>query len=196
PVSVIDNPVIRFLASSASRASLRDTGGYGSGFCKFHLFCDIFSIPESARLPASFELLHSFSLWAATDPLLPVFVDTVNKYLAAVRAWHIAQGWPPPLSESDFDRITWSLCGLRNLQGTARKQPVRPPITLEMMRALRIVLNLNDPFDACVWAMASCAFRGMMRFGEVSVTSRPSASSGSELASCLSGRQGSTYETA
>ncbi|KAJ7225228.1 hypothetical protein B0H12DRAFT_1002157, partial [Mycena haematopus] len=181
PLSVIDDPVIRFLASAASQASLRDTGGYGSGLRKFHLFCDIFSIPESARLPASFELLHSFALWAATDPSLvapavlldtpfePVSIDTVNKYLSAVRAWHIAQGWPPPLSEPDFERITWSLRGLRNLQGTARKQPVRPPITLQMMRALRAVLDLDDPFDACTWAMATCAFWGMMRFGEVSV---------------------------
>ncbi|KAJ7248127.1 hypothetical protein B0H12DRAFT_1235045 [Mycena haematopus] len=129
PLSVIDDPVIRFLASAASQASLRDTGGYGSG------------------LP-SFELLHSFALWAATDPSLvapavlldtpfePVSIDTVNKYLSAVRAWHIAQGWPPPF-EPDFERITWSLRGLRNLQGTARKQPVRPPITLQMMRACK-----------------------------------------------------------
>ncbi|KAJ7697728.1 hypothetical protein B0H17DRAFT_928198 [Mycena rosella] len=182
--SIIDDPIIRFLAGAASRASLRDTGGYGAGLRKFHLFCDIFSIPETARLPASFELLHSFALWAATDPTMvapsvlgdtpfePVSVDTVNKYLSAVRAWHIAQGWPPPLTEADLDRIAWSLRGLRNLQGNRRKHPVRPPITLAMMRVLRLVLDLDDPFDACIWAMATCAFWGMMRFGEVSVTSR------------------------
>jgi hypothetical protein len=39
-----------------------------------------------------------------------------------------------------------------------------------MLHALRAALNLNDPFEACVWAMALCAFWGMMRFGEVSVT--------------------------
>ncbi|KAJ7435637.1 hypothetical protein FB451DRAFT_1062392, partial [Mycena latifolia] len=167
PPSTIDNPIILFLASSASRASLRDTGGYGAGIRKFHLFADIFSIPESARLPASFELLHSFALWAATDPSIvapavlenapfePVSVDTVNKYLSAVRAWHIAQGWPPPLSETDLERIAWSLRGLRNLQGERRKHPVRPPITLAMMRALRLVLDLDNPFDACIWAMAT-----------------------------------------
>ncbi|CAA7260556.1 unnamed protein product [Cyclocybe aegerita] len=41
-----------------------------------------------------------------------------------------------------------------------------------MLRALKRTLNLNDTFDACVWAMAACAFWGMMRFGEVSVKSR------------------------
>ncbi|KAJ7868264.1 hypothetical protein B0H14DRAFT_2572500 [Mycena olivaceomarginata] len=50
-------------------------------------------------LPASFETLHSFALWAPTDPAIvapvilantpfePVSVDTVNQYLTAARAW-------------------------------------------------------------------------------------------------------------
>ncbi|KZT25238.1 hypothetical protein NEOLEDRAFT_1204359, partial [Neolentinus lepideus HHB14362 ss-1] len=66
--STIDNPLIRHLADIASRASLRDAASYGAGLRKFHLFCDIFSVPEVARLPASFALLHSFVLWAVTDP--------------------------------------------------------------------------------------------------------------------------------
>ncbi|KAG1760431.1 hypothetical protein EDD22DRAFT_781148 [Suillus occidentalis] len=165
PPSTIDNPVIQLIASRASRASLRDTANYGAGLRKFHLFCDIFSIPESNRLPASFELLHSFVLWA------PISVSVARKYLAAIRAWHIAQGWLPPLSDVHHDRINWSLRGLENMQSSRRK-PLRPPITLPMLMALKDSLLLSDPFDACVWAMASCAFFGMMRFGEVSVSSR------------------------
>ena len=41
-----------------------------------------------------------------------------------------------------------------------------------MLQALRLSLDLQNSFDACVWAMAACAFWGMMRFGEVSVKSR------------------------
>jgi hypothetical protein len=185
PSSTIDNPIIRHIASIASRASLRDTANYGSGLRKFHLFCDIFSVPESDRLPASFELLHSFALWAVTDPepgdpilstnssipFEPVSVGIARKYLSAIRAWHIAQGWPPPLSDSHHKRINWSLRGLENLHGSRRK-PLRPPITIVMLTALKATLVWSDPFDACIWAMASCAFFGMMHFGEVSVTSR------------------------
>ncbi|KIM74347.1 hypothetical protein PILCRDRAFT_92637 [Piloderma croceum F 1598] len=40
-----------------------------------------------------------------------------------------------------------------------------------MLRTLHLALNLNDPFEACIWAMALCAFWGMMCFSEVSVTS-------------------------
>ncbi|KZP14735.1 hypothetical protein FIBSPDRAFT_751377, partial [Athelia psychrophila] len=92
-------------------------------------------------------------------------------YLAAVRAWHIIQGWPPPLSATDHDRINWSLRGLINMQG-ARKRPIRPPITIPMLHALKAALDLSDPFDASLWAMAACSFWGLMRFGEVSVTAR------------------------
>ncbi|KIK37636.1 hypothetical protein CY34DRAFT_35899, partial [Suillus luteus UH-Slu-Lm8-n1] len=158
---------------------------YGAGICKFHLFCDIFSIADSDRLPASFELLHSFALWAVSDPSLdelalssqlsvpfkPVSINVARKYLAAIRAWHIAQGWPPPLSEDGHTRINWSLRCLDNLL-SSRHRPLRLPVTLNMMHALKATLSLSEPFDACIWAMASCAFFGMMRFGEVSVESR------------------------
>ena len=110
PPSTICHPAIVSLEALAAKASLRDTSGYGAGLRKFHLFCDAFSIPEHQRLPASFELLHSFALWAAADPDLvevaqlseqisfePVAPSVVRKYLAAVRAWHIVQGWPAPL---------------------------------------------------------------------------------------------------
>ncbi|KAJ7148052.1 hypothetical protein C8R43DRAFT_951117 [Mycena crocata] len=109
---------------------------------------------------------------AAETPFEPVSVKTVHKYLGAVGAWHQAQGWPRPLSDEDLKRINWSIRGMANLQKGKRNRPLRPPITLVMLRALRATLDLNDPFDACIWAMACCAFWGMMRFGEVSVKSR------------------------
>ena len=183
PSSTISDPTIQLIAALATRASLCDTSSYGSGLRKFHLFCDIFTIPESDHLPASFPLLHSFALWAVTDPSMlepglavgvqfePISVAVVRKYLLAVCAWHIAQGWPPPLSDKDHEQINWSLRGLENLQGN-RKCPIRPPITISMLRALWATLNLSELFEACIWAMATCAFWGMMRFGEVSVTSR------------------------
>ena len=186
PTSALLVPLIQHVWSAASRASLSDAGSYGSGLRKFHIFCDIFSIPEELRLPASANILHSFVLWATADPeclssvssfgvpLEPISVVVARKYLAAVRAWHIVQGWPSPLSPSDMDSINWSLRGLERIQQGKRKHPPRPPITTLMLSALKAHLNIALPFDACVWAMASCTFWGMMRFGEVSVKSRRS----------------------
>jgi len=187
PPSTIDNVIIARIAERAARSSLKDTASYGAGLRKFHLFCDIFSVPESSRLPASSEVLHSFALWASTDPdpsdlvfadgtpFEPISVRTTRAYLAAVRAWHIAQGWPPPLSKEHHELINFSLRGLANLEGSKRTRPPRPPVTLSMLVALRKTLVLDDPFDACVWAAAACAFWGLMRFGEVA---RKSASEG------------------
>ncbi|PSR81117.1 hypothetical protein PHLCEN_2v6452 [Hermanssonia centrifuga] len=184
PPSVLPIPIIQRMASLASHASLSDTTAYGSGLRKFHLFCDIFSVSESDRLPAPFAVLHSFAIWAAADPDIndptmagttpfePVAVSTVRKYLSAVRAWHIAQGWPAPLSADDHSRINWSLRGLDRMQQGRRSKLPRPPITLPMLAALRRTLDISNPFDACIWAMACCSFWGMMRFGEVSVKSR------------------------
>ena len=130
PPSVLNIPVIERIASLASQHTLRDTTSYGSGLRKFHIFCDVFSIPEAERLPASFPLIHSFALWAAADPgasdlgsefasthFEPVSPATVDKYLSAVRAWHLAQGWEDPLSPDEKNRISRSLRGLANLQG-------------------------------------------------------------------------------
>jgi hypothetical protein len=84
PRNTIDVPIIHMLASIASRASLRDTKSYGAGLRKFHIFCDVFSIPEKDQLPASFELLHSFAIWAVTDPNLldPSITADCNDFLS------------------------------------------------------------------------------------------------------------------
>ena len=68
PLSNIGNQTIQLIASLTLCASLHDLSGYGSGICKFYLFCSIFTIPETDHLLASFKLLHSFTLWIATDP--------------------------------------------------------------------------------------------------------------------------------
>jgi hypothetical protein len=53
-----------------------------------------------------------------------------------------------------------------------------------MLTVLKAQLDLSAPFDACVWAMATCAFWGMMRFGEVSVKSRAAFNGSLHLKRC------------
>ncbi|KAI6106025.1 hypothetical protein EV401DRAFT_1873686 [Pisolithus croceorrhizus] len=72
---------------------------------------------------------------------------------------------------SQLDCINWSLQGLENLNTHRWCPPPRPPVTIAMLTALKRTLTLDDPFDTCIWAMATCAFFGMMRFGEVSIPS-------------------------
>ena len=51
-------------------------------------------------------------------------------------------------------------------------RPIRRPVTFGMLTVLKVTLRLDYNFDACVWAMAACAFWGMTRFGEATVESR------------------------
>lgn len=112
---------------------------------------------------------------AHRDTLLePVSVSTTKKYIAGIAAWHLTQGWEHPLNSSQQARILRSLRGLENIQSSSRRLPPRPPITIPMLQVLRITLELDKPFDACIWAMCACSFWGLMRFGEVSVKSRAS----------------------
>ena len=184
PPSTINDPWIRSLEAKASMASISDRASYGSGLKKFHTFCDTFSIPEGDRLPTSFEVLHSFVLWATADenvsPSLPssspptgsVAESTARHYLAAIRAWHIAQGWDPPLKDFQRERINFSLRGLAKLQAGNHKKSPCPPVTTTLLHLVKKSLDLDSPFDACVWAIATCAFWGMMRLGEATVKSR------------------------
>jgi hypothetical protein len=66
----------------------------------------------------------------------------------------------------------WSLRGLENMEALTRKKPPHPPVSLSMLAALHLGLNLDDPFEAAVWALCTCAFWGLMRFGEVTVKRR------------------------
>lgn len=131
----------------------------------------------SVTFPASFTLFHSFALCAITDPsrlspevadgapFRPISVSIVRKYLVAVWAWHIAKGWPLPLSEDDQDHIN---CGIENIQGNW-KCSLCPPITISMLQVICSSLNLEDSLETCFWAMAAGAVWKMMCFSEVSV---------------------------
>lgn len=177
-----NNEFLHNIHRLACAASIKDRGSYGAGLRKFHLFCDIFSVPENLRLPTSPQLLHSFVLWASTSQMLadcllhqvpvePVSTSTVKKYLCAIRAWHMVQGWPPPYTQHDITIIMFSLRGLERLTST-RTKPLRPPITLPMLQTLQDNLDLSSSFDTCVWAAATCCFYGLMRAGETTVPTR------------------------
>ena len=68
PPTTINSVLLRLFAQVATWASLSGPTSYGSCLWKFHLFCDLFHIPETDRPPALCEFLRSFEIWAASDP--------------------------------------------------------------------------------------------------------------------------------
>ena len=136
-------------------------------------------------LPSGLSLTQTILGHNLTDhsQFEPVSDTVVHKYLATVQAWHIAQGWPPPLNEEDHNHMNHSLRGLINLQG-CWKHLIRPPITLHMLCALKAALSLNEPFNACVWAICTCAFFGMLCLGETTVKLRAAFNASKHVKHC------------
>ncbi|KAL8290593.1 hypothetical protein RQP46_002851 [Phenoliferia psychrophenolica] len=183
--SHIDSPLFSFLANRAAMYSLKDTGTVGSAIAKHETFCNIFGIPLADRFPSCYRFLHSFVLWACTDvddfavpppgvPFDPIAPNSASSYLASIETWHAAHSLPPPLSQAEKEHIQFSLRGLRRLEAERgrRTKEKRPGVVLEQVRVLGTWLNLDDPFDAAVWAAILTAFFGVARVGEVTVRSR------------------------
>jgi hypothetical protein len=160
------SPFMNRARAIASEASLTgpECRAVGAALHKFHVFCAIFGTPERERLPASAALLRDFVTWATTEPnpwdpslasgipFEPIGADTARSYLAGIDDWHIAQGFPPPLTNSDWYAIRRDLRRLANVQNGLHKQPRRPPVTLAMFRAVRAHMSagrgLHDPNNA------------------------------------------------
>ncbi|KAK0232762.1 DNA breaking-rejoining enzyme [Armillaria fumosa] len=132
---------------------------YGAGLLRFTQFCDAYSVPESLRVPAGEPLL---ALFVSEMGAGKVQSSTVDSWLSGLALWHDVQGafWYG-------GRIL-----ARTKQGAAAMAPSstrapRLPVTEKHMASLRSHLDLNDSFDAAVWAVATIAWHGCARLGEL-----------------------------
>lgn len=129
---------------------------YKSSINTFLNFCHKHRIPNSQIFPASDYLLCAFL--ANLSPSLSK--HTVKNYLSGLRAWHVRNGFP----FSRSDRLNLLAKASRPLHTPT---PPRSPVTVQMLQSLGDTLNLNDSFDACVFACACTAFWGLARLGEL-----------------------------
>jgi len=147
------------LVQAVSTSTLRN---YGAGLLRFTQFCDDFNIPESLRMPAPKWLL---SIFITTRGAGSVGGGSLRTWLLGLELWHIVNSAP------------WrGACHLkRATKGAHRQAPddsSRPkclPVTLAHLKLLRAHLNLNNTFDATVFAAAMVAFWCQCRIGEVCV---------------------------
>jgi hypothetical protein len=134
---------------------------YGAGPLRFTQFCDEWDIDEEARMPASYALLCAF----IGEHKGKQAGNTIRSWLSGIRSWHIVNH-APWYGDDDWVRLARISA---NKEGSIHKMPLRSPISIEHLLALRRVLNLSNPFHAAVWAVALCAFFGCRRLGELMI---------------------------
>lgn len=89
--------------------------------------------------------------------------STVRNALSAVKALHIRGGvvW------NGGPRLELVIRGVANCAPTWSSLPERPGVTAEMLGILPIHLDLQDPKDATILAVANTAFWALARLGEL-----------------------------
>ena len=159
--------LVNTLQSTIYKALAPNTrNSYGAGIRKFSEFCDRFNIPEESRMPASNILLTAFvSEYSGTCS-----GSCIKNWMSGIKAWHDYNGAP----WSGDSRLVHLARSTANKEGKTFSRPQRNPITTEHLRILRSNLNISNPSDAATWAIASCAFWGCRRLGELTIPSRSS----------------------
>lgn len=142
---------------------------YAAGVLRFNQFCDKWDISESDRMPASYALLCAF----IGDNKGSVMGRTVKSWLSGIRSWHLINHarW-----EGDDNWVKMARVSA-NKEGTQHKRPLRAPVSIEHLLALRRAIDITVPFHAAVWAVALTTFFGCRRLGETTVTTISSFSS-------------------
>ncbi len=131
---------------------------------RFDSYCTTFSVNDP--FPVTELLLCSFAAHLADEGLAP---QTIKTYLASVRNAQLALGLPDPRERSSLPilkRVQAGISRLRLLKGPPSR--VRLPITIGILRAIKSHLETSAYTDTAVfWAIASSAFFGFFRLGEL-----------------------------
>ncbi|KAF8320639.1 hypothetical protein F5887DRAFT_904923, partial [Amanita rubescens] len=132
---------------------------YDVSIREYLTFCDSEQVPEADRLPASEMLLALF----AASLVGRIAGATISAKVSAVKAWHIQhnQPWRGNIL------LQHVLKGAANATPETSKQDRRQPITIDMLKELFNDLDLAGHLDTAVFAVATMAFYGQLRLGEI-----------------------------
>ena len=132
---------------------------YSSGILVYHVFCDTRGVPEELRAPVSQSNITSFIVSLAGS----YAGTTISNYVYGIRAWHILHGLEWKLDPLELEA---ALKGAERLAPLSSKRKKRQPYTVIFITTVRDQLNLDDPFDAAVFACLVICFYAMARLGE------------------------------
>jgi hypothetical protein len=164
PPSIVNPPNIQPLPATVQHAiklawAPATQARYDVSIKEFLTFCASEKVPEAETLPASEMLLALF----AASLVGRIAGTTISAKLSAVKAWHIQhnQPWRGNIL------LQYVLKGAANATPDTSKQDRRPPITIDMLKELFRDLDLADHLDTAIFVVATMAFYGQLRLGEI-----------------------------
>lgn len=131
---------------------------YAAAVSIFRSFC-----AHNGYLPDSFPAKESVLCEFAASFAGSGAKSSVQNKLSAIKAWHTIHGAPWP----SHPRVSAVLGGVKNLSPETSRKPRREPVRLHLLEALHDALDLSSPLDSAIWAVASVAFWGQCRLGEL-----------------------------
>lgn len=130
----------------------------------FHGFCTTYQVDNP--FPLTENLMCCFAAFLADQGLAP---QTGKAYLSALRSMQISLGLPDPWEQSSLPALKRVQAGIHRARLT--KGPtarIRLPITVSILHRIREALDCSShPHKIVLWAIASTAFFGFFRLGEL-----------------------------
>eukprot|EP00731_Ephydatia_muelleri_P000369 Em0001g369a len=96
--------------------------------------------------------------------------QTIKVYLSAIRSMQLSLGLPLPREESSLPVLKRVLDGIRRTRASECRAPrIRLPITVGVLRQIHTALGagISEPDGLAFWAIATSAFFGFFRLGEL-----------------------------
>eukprot|EP00731_Ephydatia_muelleri_P029971 Em0021g494a len=157
----------RFRATITTASPPSTHRSYDCALRRFNSFCVEYNVFDP--FPVNEKLLCYFATKLANDGLAP---QTIKVYLSAIRSMQLSLGLPPLREESTLPMLKRVLDGIRRTrvaQGLSTPR-IRLPITIAVLRQIRGVIDrAPDPNSHAFWAVATVAFFGFFRLGELLV---------------------------
>ncbi|KAL5459763.1 hypothetical protein EMCRGX_G033134 [Ephydatia muelleri] len=138
---------------------------YDCALRRFNSFCVQYNVSDP--FPVTEKLLCYFSTKLANDGLAP---QTIKVYLSAIRSTQLSLGLPLPHEESSLPVLKRVLDGIRRTRASECRTPrIRLPITVGVLRQIHTALgaDISEPDGLAFWAIATSAFFGFFRLGEL-----------------------------
>ncbi len=153
---------------------------YDAAMRHFTQFCLNYSI--QAPFPVHEHLLCYFATYLAKKNLAP---QTIKTYLAAVRNAQIAMGLPDPRDQSSMPLLKRVQAGISRIRLQAGKSTklTRLPITFRILQQIcKAWASSRNPDRVLLCAVATTAFFGFFRLGELLPTSQSAWKATTDLA--------------